>query len=225
VSLTREALRLRFWWAIAEHAPDAWRELARGGAPELAGWLKRHELDRDRWCRELAERQLNLWATLEEARDARAPTAFRQEPRLPEEERTFRLEVEGWRPDRTMGETLARLGLVWDADADGNGWGETWREAETRIRRAFESALAKHRRHVEARLAELRSPIRKTAIDRHLALLVRYQVLGVSYHALAGANRAAVRQAVEDTAARLGLTLRAPSRPGRPLEKGRKPTA
>ena len=290
--LTKAELRVRFWLAIRDHAPEAWEELFETPTHGLSAWLAKHNLT-DSWCREQAENQVKGWeklrkATVDEQADpegwrarrlkqvteARAHLAqgldpfdhepltkeqvqnryriveryeedtntplresmlasvfpVKKEPRLAPDERTFRLEVEGWRPDRTMGETMARFSRSFEPDDDavGHGWGESWQCAETRLRAEFEMALAEHRHLVEARLAELRPPVKKknSTLDSHLRLLVWYQVLRHEPRELSmleaadplvglQADTSRVRQAIKDTAGRLGLTLRRTGR-GRP---------
>jgi hypothetical protein len=220
--LTQEALRLRFWWAIADHDHDAWAALAKTCASGLTKWLDDFRLNRDSWCRDLAERQLDLWARNPDVHKERVPLGSVHRPRLPEDERTFSFSVEGWRPDYTRAEHNARVmqqnGFLVTIPADdldidtAAGSGETWHDAETRIRRAFDAALEDHKHRVEARMHELRPPIKKhsSKLDLHLQWLVRYQVSGESYSSIVDEadKRNTVREAVEDTARRLGLTLR-----------------
>lgn len=219
--VTQEVLRLRLWWAIEEHDHDAWAALAKTRAGGLTKWLDDFRLNNDAWCRDLAERQLDLWDRDPDARKERAPLGSVHQPRLPEAERTFSFSVEGWRPDYTRAEHNARVmqrcGFLVtippdDLDIDTvAGYGENWCDAETRIRRAFDAALVKHKQHVEARVRELRPPVKKhsSKLGLHLQWLVRYQVSGDGYSSIAKeTDRNTVREAVEGTARRLGLTLR-----------------
>jgi hypothetical protein len=230
--VTQPMLRLRFWWTIQRVRPKAWRALELYGPEQLDEVLARCNLV-DPWCRELAHRQLRLWAEDTEAREIRAPLASVNQTRLPKDEQVFSFAVKGWRPDRTLSEYMAHvLGFAVDGPLDADteyNWGETWEEAKLRIRRAFKAALDEHKRRVESRLVELRPPIskRSSKIDLHLDWLVQFQIpvpggQASSSAAIAkkyGVQRSAVEEAVVGTAARLGLTLRPKLRPGRPAEK------
>lgn len=63
--LTTDELRIQFWQAIREAAPEQWRALADGGPAGVEVWLHENHLTYQgqpaAWCRVLAGRHLDLW--------------------------------------------------------------------------------------------------------------------------------------------------------------------
>jgi hypothetical protein len=106
---------------------------------------------------------------------------------------------------------------------------ESREDFRNRIRAAADSHVSTYLRHLDQS-----DPTHSTAISKrarhHFAWLVRYQVCGEAKTAIAGtagseAGRATVHEAVDSTAALLGLALRPGNRGGRPrgtAEEGRR---
>jgi hypothetical protein len=203
-----------------------WMPFVEPGSPWPSEVLRLHESVRawadrwhiaEEWCIEQALWALSYWSNQEDLRverqlpllqadelgvqlgwDLEIPQylTYRCTP-IGRREQRFAFEHEGWE--------LIKIARV---------------EAEQRLRAAFEEELSAYLDRME-HLATTRGlvPVPQKRGVEHFEWLVRYQVQGHSYQAIAREacrDRKTVADAVRETAALLQLSLRPPGHPGRP---------
>jgi hypothetical protein len=177
---TTDELRVAFWQAIREAAPEQWRALAAGESAGLEAWLLQHDLIYQgrpaAWCRALARRQLDLWRTRAEAADGFHPLAspgVKVAHPIRRESCVFELKVWGWRPDLTAGEAYGSV-ISLSPDDRSSFVGESREQARERIEGVFRAKLAEHLDAVEALLKA--SGAREKRQAQHVLWLAEWQV-------------------------------------------------
>jgi hypothetical protein len=179
---------------LSEEAGEAGQQALREG---LHAWARRWHLTDD-WFLGAALHQLGYWRFADTADynhwEVVEPISWQS---LPLDERRFVFEDAGW-----------------DAPAEPRD------VAEKRIRQAFDRALRRYFRDMDREMQGTgwtRTLYKPTA--DHFTWLVAYQVEGLSYPRIAQQfyrDRVTVMEGVKRVASLIGLTLRPPSKPGRP---------
>ena len=215
IRLPEHAVPLYRWMPFVEPGvpwpPDVMRLHER-----VHAWAERWQIAEE-WCIDQALWTLSSWRRQEELRterqlplcqphewgrevgwDINTPQCFtfRSSP-IDQDVQYFSFGHEGWEPIKT-----------------------TRAEAEQVLRAAFEARLADYLDEMEG-LATARGlvPVPQKRGTEHFEWLVRYQIQGRSFQAIARdacRDRKTVTGAVRETAALLQLSLRPPGQPGRP---------
>ena len=128
-----------------------------------------------------------------------------------------------WDQDKAARTNLYWASAVIDLPAEADpftfrGWEPAWEGWEA-YREALEEKLSAYEAARRADMISIGLTLapRDKLADHHFKWLVRYQLLGEDLNAIAGRRgHATVSEAVRATASLVGLTLRAPSKGGRP---------